>query len=85
MSFGRGVVEPNKNVVDWARLLGKPANLSVVGEVGEETIVDAIEEAAGTRRSRLGPRLVQQLLEVDDDEGLERGGEDEARAAGGIC
>jgi chromosome partitioning protein len=39
--------DPNKNVVDWARLPGKPANLSVTGEVGEETIVDAIEEAAG--------------------------------------
>jgi hypothetical protein len=54
MSFGRGV-EPNKNVVEWARLLGKPAYLSVVGEMGEETIVDAIEEAPGRRRSRLGP------------------------------
>ena len=39
--------DPNKNVVDWARLPGKPANLSVTGEVGEETIVDTIEEAAG--------------------------------------
>ncbi len=39
--------DPNKNVVDWARLPGKPASLSVIGEVGEESIVDAIEEAAG--------------------------------------
>jgi chromosome partitioning protein len=39
--------DPNKNVVDWARLPGKPASLSVIGEVGEETIVDRIEEAAG--------------------------------------
>ena len=39
--------DPNKNVVDWSHLPGKPANLSVTGEVGEETIVDAIEEAAG--------------------------------------
>ena len=39
--------DPNKNVVDWAKLPGKPARLSVIGEVGEESIVDAIEEAAG--------------------------------------
>jgi len=39
--------DPNKNVVDWAKLPGKPASLSVIGEVGEESIVDAIEEAAG--------------------------------------
>jgi chromosome partitioning protein len=39
--------DPNKNVVDWSHLPGKPASLSVTGEVGEETIVDAIEEAAG--------------------------------------
>lgn len=39
--------DPNKNVVDWLHLPGKPANLSVAGEVGEETIVDAIEAAAG--------------------------------------
>jgi chromosome partitioning protein len=39
--------DPNKNVVDWAQLPGKPANLSVTGDVGEETIVDAIEAAAG--------------------------------------
>jgi chromosome partitioning protein len=38
--------DPNKNVVDWASLPGKPENLSVVGDVGEETIVDAIESAA---------------------------------------
>ncbi len=49
---GRGVAvvvidaDPNKNVVDWASLPGKPATLSVVGDVGEETIVDAIETAA---------------------------------------
>ena len=39
--------DPNKNVVDWSHLPGKPASLSVTGEVGEETIVDAIEAAAG--------------------------------------
>jgi chromosome partitioning protein len=39
--------DPNKNVVDWSYLPGKPASLTVTGEVGEETIVDAIEAAAG--------------------------------------
>jgi chromosome partitioning protein len=38
--------DPNKNVVDWAKLPGKPAGLSVIGEVGEENIVDTIEVAA---------------------------------------
>lgn len=38
--------DPNKNVLDWANLPGKPASLSVVGDVGEESIVDAIETAA---------------------------------------
>jgi chromosome partitioning protein len=38
--------DPNKNVVDWAKLPGAPANLTVIGEVTEETIVDQIEEAA---------------------------------------
>ena len=40
--------DPNRNVVDWAGLPGKPATLTVVGDVTEETIVDAIEEAAAT-------------------------------------
>ena len=39
--------DPNKNVVDWAKLPGRPAALNVVGDVTEETIVDAIEEATG--------------------------------------
>jgi chromosome partitioning protein len=39
--------DPNKNVVDWSHLPGKPTNLSVTGDVGEETIVDTIESAAG--------------------------------------
>jgi chromosome partitioning protein len=39
--------DPNQNVVDWSRLPGKPASLDIVGGVSEETIVDAIEEAAG--------------------------------------
>lgn len=38
--------DPNKNVVDWAKLPGKPDNLSVLGEVSEETIVDQIEAAS---------------------------------------
>jgi len=38
--------DPNKNVVDWSKLPGRPDNLSVVGEVSEETIVDRIEEEA---------------------------------------
>lgn len=38
--------DPNKNVVDWAKLPGLPANLTVIGEVDEENIVDQIEESA---------------------------------------
>ena len=38
--------DPNKNVVDWSKLPGKPENLTVIGDVTEETIVDAIEDAA---------------------------------------
>ena len=38
--------DPNKNVVDWAKLPGKPETLNVIGDVTEETIVDVIEEAA---------------------------------------
>jgi chromosome partitioning protein len=38
--------DPNKNVVDWAKLPGAPANLEVVGDVGEESIVDEIEAAS---------------------------------------
>jgi chromosome partitioning protein len=38
--------DPNKNVVDWSNLPGKPATLTVIGDVTEETIVDLIEEAA---------------------------------------
>lgn len=49
---GRGVsvvvidADPNRNVLDWASLPGKPPTLTVVGDVREETIVDAIEAAA---------------------------------------
>src|SRR5208337_3362489 len=38
--------DPNKNVVDWSKLPGRPASLTVVGDVTEETIVDVIEDAA---------------------------------------
>jgi chromosome partitioning protein len=38
--------DPNKNVVDWSKLPGVPGNLSVIGEVTEETIVDEIEAAS---------------------------------------
>jgi chromosome partitioning protein len=38
--------DPNKNVVDWAKMPGKPERLTVIGEVTEETIVDDIEDAA---------------------------------------
>jgi chromosome partitioning protein len=38
--------DPNRNVADWAKLPGRPAGLDVVGEVTEETIVDAIEAAS---------------------------------------
>lgn len=38
--------DPNKQVVDWSNLPGKPSNLTVIGDVTEETIVDQIEEAS---------------------------------------
>ncbi len=38
--------DPNKNVVDWSHLPGLPANVTVIGDVSEETIVDIIEDAA---------------------------------------
>src|SRR5271170_242521 len=38
--------DPNKNILDWSKLPGMPANLTVIGEVTEETIVDQIEAAA---------------------------------------
>jgi chromosome partitioning protein len=38
--------DPNKNVVDWAKLPGLPPNITVIGDVTEETIVDIIEDAA---------------------------------------
>lgn len=38
--------DPNQNVVDWAALPGLPANLTTVGPVTEETILDHIEAAS---------------------------------------
>jgi chromosome partitioning protein len=38
--------DPNKNVVDWAKLPDVPESISVIGDVSEETIVDHIEEAS---------------------------------------
>ncbi|MCX7310280.1 MAG: ParA family protein [Alphaproteobacteria bacterium] len=40
--------DPNKNVVDWSKLPDAPKNLSVIGEVSEDTIQDQIDEAART-------------------------------------
>ena len=42
--------DPNRNAVDWAKLPGVPASLTVVGDVSEETIVDQIEEASSGLR-----------------------------------
>ena len=42
--------DPNKPVSRWAKRPGKPENLTVVGDVREDTIIDAIE-AAATRTS----------------------------------
>jgi chromosome partitioning protein len=38
--------DPNKNVMDWAKLGGAPQGLSVIGDVSEENIVDQIEAAS---------------------------------------
>ncbi len=38
--------DPNKPVSRWARLPGKPTNLTVLADVTEETVTDAIDEAA---------------------------------------
>ena len=37
--------DPNRPVTDWARLPGRPANLTVVSDVTEETIIEEIEAA----------------------------------------
>jgi chromosome partitioning protein len=38
--------DPNKPVSDWAEMPGRPPNLTVVGEVSEENIIEEIEGAA---------------------------------------
>jgi chromosome partitioning protein len=37
--------DPNLPIAKWSRLPGKPDNLEVIADVGEATIVDAIDEA----------------------------------------
>src|SRR5271169_637293 len=39
--------DPNRPVSQWARRLGCPENLTVLGDISEATVIDAIEEAAG--------------------------------------
>ena len=49
---GKGVcvtvidADPNKPVSRWAKRPGKPATLTVLSDVTEELIIDAIDEAA---------------------------------------
>ena len=38
--------DPNRPITDWSKLPGKPDNITVLSEVGEESILDAIDEAA---------------------------------------
>lgn len=38
--------DPNKPVSEWARREGRPANLTVVADISEKTIIDEIENAA---------------------------------------
>ena len=38
--------DPNRPITDWAKLEGKPDNITVLSEVGEENILDVIDEAA---------------------------------------
>jgi chromosome partitioning protein len=38
--------DPNRPVSHWARRPGCPASLTVLGEISEATVIDAIEEAA---------------------------------------
>jgi chromosome partitioning protein len=48
--FGVGVslidADPNKPLSQWAKRPGKPANLTVLSDVTEESIIDTIESAA---------------------------------------
>lgn len=38
--------DPNRPITDWARLPGKPENITVVSDVSEDNIIDAIDESA---------------------------------------
>ena len=38
--------DPEKWISGWGALPGKPANITIISDVGEDTIVDQIEEAA---------------------------------------
>jgi len=40
--------DPNKPVSDWAKLPGRPENLTVLGDVTEENIIEEIEAATET-------------------------------------
>ena len=48
--FGAGVTmidaDPNKPLSQWAKRPGKPENLTVLADVAEDSIIDAIESAA---------------------------------------
>ncbi len=40
--------DPEKWISQWGELSGKPDNISIIGDVSEDSIVDQIEEAAST-------------------------------------
>jgi chromosome partitioning protein len=40
--------DPNKPVSQWARRPGRPENITVLADITEATVIDAIEEAAAT-------------------------------------
>lgn len=40
--------DPERWISQWAALPGKPANLSIIGDVTEDSIVDTVEEASST-------------------------------------
>ena len=39
--------DPEKWISQWGNLEGKPENITIIGDVSEDTIVDQIEEASG--------------------------------------
>jgi chromosome partitioning protein len=42
--------DPNKPLSRWAKLEGKPKNLTVIGDVSEDTIIDIIDDAANSAK-----------------------------------